>query len=82
VEAKFKQLKKAREEEFISRFKEEGLDKRVQFSQGKNVIPFNGFSYYQIDYEGDFPEGLRKAYDRMNRLNNQPPRRKFKEERT
>ena len=82
VEAKFKQLKKAREEVFMARFEEEGLDIRVQFAQGKNVIPFNGFSYYQIDYEGDFPESLRKAYDKMNRLNNEPPRRKFKEERT
>ena len=82
VEAKFNQLKKARENEFLARFKEEGLDNRVKFSKGKNVIPYNGFSFYQIDYEGDFPESLKKAYERINKLNNEAPRRKFKEERT
>ncbi|HEY3369577.1 MAG TPA: DUF748 domain-containing protein [Prolixibacteraceae bacterium] len=82
VEAKFKQLKKAREEQFLAYFKKKNLDNRVKFSQGKSVIPYNGFSYYQIDYEGDFPESLRKAYDKMNKLNNEPPRKKFREERT
>jgi hypothetical protein len=82
VETKFSQLKKTREEEFLVRFKENGLDKRVKFEQGKNVIPYNGFSFYQIDYEGEFPESLRKAYNKMNKLNNEPPRRKFKDLRT
>ncbi|HAH26232.1 MAG TPA: hypothetical protein DCL77_21120 [Prolixibacteraceae bacterium] len=80
IESKFKELKKAREEEFLAHFKEKGLDNRVKFSSDKSIIPYNGFSYYQIDYEGDFPESLRKAYDKMNKLNNEPPRRKLKEE--
>lgn len=82
IESKFKELKKAREEEFLAHFKEKGMDNRVKFSRDKSVVPYNGFSYYQIEYEGDFPESLRKAYDNMNRLNNEPPRKKLKEERS
>lgn len=82
IEAKYKQLKKAREERFLSEFKEKGLDKRVKILQDKNIVPFNGFTYYKIDYDGDFPESILKAYQKMNRLNNEPPRRKYKDERT
>jgi hypothetical protein len=82
VEAKYKQLKKAREEKFLAEFKEKGLDKRVKILADKSIVPFNGFTYYQIDYEGDFPESLLKAYNKMNRLNNEPPRRKYKDERS
>lgn len=82
VEAKYKQLKKAREERFLAEFKDKGLDKRVKILADKSTVPFNGFSYYKIDYDGDFPESILKAYSKMNRLNNAPPRRKYKDERT
>ncbi|MGE5427445.1 MAG: DUF748 domain-containing protein [Methylococcaceae bacterium] len=82
VEAKYKQLKKAREEKFLSEFKEKGLDKRVKILADKSIVPFNGFTYYKIDYEGDFPKSLLKAYNKMNQLNNEPPRRKYKDERS
>ena len=82
IETKYKQLKKVREEKFMSNFKDKGLDKRVKIEQGKNIVPYNGFSYYKIDYQGDFPEFIRKAYQKMNKLNNTSPRKKFKEERT
>ncbi|MGE5395285.1 MAG: DUF748 domain-containing protein [Candidatus Saccharibacteria bacterium] len=82
VETKYRQLKKAREERFLADFKEKGLDNRVKLLADKNVVPFNGFTYYKIDYEGDFPESLLKAYNKMNRLNNEPPRRKYKDERS
>ena len=82
VETRYKQLKKAREERFLSEFKEKGLDNRVKILADKSVVPFNGFTYYKIDYEGEFPESLLKAYKKMNRLNNEPPRRKYKEERS
>jgi hypothetical protein len=82
VEAKYKELKKAREERFLAEFKEKGLDNRVKILADKSIVPFNGFSYYKIDYEGDFPDELLKAYKKMNRLNNEPPRRKYKDERS
>lgn len=82
VEAKYKQLKKAREERFLAEFKEKGLDNRVKILADKSIVPFNGFTYYKIDYKGDFPKSLLKAYSKMNRLNNEPPRRKYKDERS
>lgn len=82
VENKYQQLIKAREEKFMAEFKDEGLDKRVKIQPAKSKIPFNGFSYYEIEYEGDFPEDILKAYQRLNRLNDRPPREKYKEERT
>lgn len=82
VEKKYQQLKKSRENKFMENFKDKDLEKRVKITEGKNIIPFNGFSYYKIDYKGDFPEFLMKAYQKMNKLNNTSPRKKFKEERT
>lgn len=82
VEKKYQQLKKARAEKFLAHFKDKGLDKRVKIAKGENIVPYNGFSYYKIDYEGEFPEFLMKAYQKMNKLNNEPPRKKFKEERS
>lgn len=82
IQTKYNQLKKTREENFLAEFKDKGLENRIKLLPVKNVIPFNGFTYYEIDYEGDFPEKILKAYQRMNRLNNQPPREKYKDERT
>ena len=47
-------------------------------NNAKDNLPFNGFSYYKIDYKGDIPKSLEKAYERINELNNEPPRKKFK----
>lgn len=81
VNAKFNQLNKEREEVFLSYFKKEGVEKRIKIYAGENVIPYNGFSYYKIEYKGEIPKSLSKAYQRMNELNYKAPRRKFKDER-
>lgn len=82
IQTKYNQLKKMREEEFLAEFKDKGLENRVKILPAKSGVPFNGFTYYEIDYEGDFPDKIKKAYRRMNQLNNQPPRDKYKDERT
>jgi hypothetical protein len=81
INGKFKQLNIERENAFISYFKKRELGKRVKISQGENVIPYNGFSFYKIEYKGEFPESLIKSYQLMNELNNEAPRKKFKQER-
>jgi hypothetical protein len=81
VNAKLKNLNKERETAFINFFKEKKVDKQVKFSGSQNVIPYNGYSYYKIDYKGEIPKSLIKAYQTMNELNNEPPREKFKLER-
>jgi hypothetical protein len=45
------------------------------------VVPFNGFSYYKLSYQGEFPKSFLKAYSEMEELNQEPPREKFEEKR-
>jgi hypothetical protein len=81
VNAKFNQLIKERETAFISYFKKKGVDKQIEISNSEFVIPYNGFSFYKIEYNGEIPESLIKAYQEMNELNNEVPRKKYKQER-
>ena len=57
------------------------MEKRIKISTGENVIPYNGFSFYKIEYKGEFPESIIKAYRQMNELNDEAPRKKFQKER-
>jgi hypothetical protein len=78
---RFNQLNKERENSFMFYFKKKGVDTRVKILKGDNIVPYNGFSFYKLDYDGDFPDYLIKAYKQMNDLNSEAPRKKFKQER-
>lgn len=77
VNAEFAQLLKSREEKFLAFFKENGTASQVSFKRSKDIIPFNGYSYYKIDYTADKPDKLLKAYDELVSLNNMNPRKKY-----
>ena len=81
VDARYKQLNKEREDAFMLDFKQKGLQNRVKMHTGENDIPYNGFSYYKITYKGEIPKALLKAYRKMNELNDETPRKKFKNDR-
>jgi hypothetical protein len=81
VHAKFKQLNIERENAFLSFFKEDAVENRIKFSDPENTIPYNGFSFYKIEYKGVYPASLIKAYQELNELNDETPREKFKKER-
>jgi hypothetical protein len=81
INARFEQLNKERKNTFISYFKKREVEKQVNFSTAKNVIPYNGFSFYKIEYNGEIPESLFKAYQQMKDLNNESPRKQFQKER-
>lgn len=81
VNKKYRELNEEREKSFKRFFNEEGIIKQISISKSHSVIPYNGFSFYKIDYKGDFPPSLLEAYRKMNELNNKPPREKFKNER-
>ena len=81
VNNKFKQLNKARYDAFMAYFKQKEVEKQVKIHTAKNTIPYNGFSFYKIEYKGEFPESLLKAYQKMNELDNEIPRKKFEKER-
>ncbi|MFN3916134.1 MAG: DUF748 domain-containing protein [Flavobacteriales bacterium] len=81
VNTRFEQLTKDRQLSFLALFKEDKLDNRVKFLTNKNLIPFNGFSFYEIGYKGDFPDYLRDAHDKMNEFDDLSPRKKYKDKR-
>jgi hypothetical protein len=81
INAKFKQLNKEREDAFMLDFKQKGMQNRVKMYTGENNIPYNGFSFYKIVFKGEIPEVLVKAYRKMNELNDEAPRKKFKNDR-
>jgi hypothetical protein len=81
VDANYYHLNKQREIEFLHPFKKRGVDNRVNILKGENVVPYNGFSFYKIEYKGEFPESLIRAYNQLNELNNEAPRKKFKQAR-
>jgi len=81
VNTKFKQLNKERKDAFMLLFKKKDVEKRVKIYSGENSIPYNGFSFYKINYKGDLPKPLINAYRQMNELNNEGPRKRFKKER-
>ena len=81
INAKFKQLNKEREDAFMLPFKKKGVENRIKIYTAENNIPYNGFSFYKIVYKGELPAALTKAYRKMNGLNNEAPRKKYKKER-
>jgi len=66
INAKFEQLNKKREESFLLSFKKKAVENRVKIYAGENNIPYNGFSFYKIDFKGELPKSLIKAYQQMN----------------
>jgi len=78
VEASLKNLTANRKEAFMEFFTEKGVAKQVQFMKDEQVVPYNGFSFYKLDYVGELPEKLRKAYEEMNELNEEAPRKRYK----
>ena len=81
VNNKFNQLNKERKDVFLAFFKDRNVEKRIRISEGENVIPYNGFSFYKIAYNGDLPKQLIKAYKEMDELNNETPRKGYEKER-
>ena len=81
VNSKFYLLNKEREIAFIQPFKKRGVENRLVILKGEDVVPYNGFSLYKIEYKGEFPESLIKAYNQLNEFDKEAPRKKFELER-
>jgi len=74
-------LNKLRKNTFVSYFKEKGVAGRISFLAPHSTIPYNGFSFYKIEYKGEFPAYLINAYKKIDELNSESPREKYKKER-
>lgn len=74
-------LKKNRINLFLEEFKDAEVSNRVKVAESKAVIPFNGFSFFDISYQGDVPEYLIEAFNKMNELDSENPRSKYQSKR-
>jgi hypothetical protein len=81
IDTRYRQLNEERENTFMSYFKKQAVDGRVRISAGQTGVPFDGFSFYKIDYIGELPENLIAAYREINELNEVAPRLKYKKDR-
>jgi hypothetical protein len=78
VNKKLNELKERRKNTFLSFFIKDGTDKQIKIHRSVSEIPFNGFSYFKLDYQHDIPVALRDAYQKMTELNDKVPRKKYK----
>ncbi|HWA34365.1 MAG TPA: hypothetical protein VG737_09565, partial [Cyclobacteriaceae bacterium] len=76
VDKKLAQLNADRVKSFRSFFEQE-TEPRIKFRKPINDIPYNGFSFFKIEYENGMPDELRKAYHEMLELNDEAPRNKY-----
>ena len=81
VNARFKKLVNDRENSFRHFFVKNGTNDRVKMYASESNVPYNGFSYFKLDYQGEIPKALHKAYEKMNDLNDETPRKKYLEQR-
>jgi hypothetical protein len=81
VNTRFQMLVQRRESAFRAAFIESGTNDRVHIAATHYNIPYDGFSYFQLNYPGEIPDALRKAYQHMNELNEEAPRKKYLKER-
>jgi hypothetical protein len=81
INLKFRQLNEARREAFTAYFRGKDVDSRITLKPSKNTIPYNGFSFYRIEYKGELPDFLLRAYKDMGELNNETPREEYKKDR-
>jgi len=81
VNSKFQKLNETRKNAFNSYFKSKGLNDRIVFKPSKDNIPYNGFSFYKIEYTGELPDFLISAYKKIGELNDEAPREEYKKDR-
>ncbi len=81
INDKWNQLKEDRVNVFLDYFKQKQVEKQIKIAASKSIIPFNGFSFYKIAYNGVLPEPLIKAYQQIDELNTEAPRKKFEKQR-
>lgn len=77
VDKRYSQLLGNRKTAFLAPFKENGTINRVKMHANENSIPYNGFSFFKIMYNGEMPETLLEAYEELDELNEERPRNKY-----
>jgi hypothetical protein len=58
-------------------FKENQTEKQVKLFASANTVPFNGFSYFNINYTHEIPRSLIRAYKKLDEINSDPARKTY-----
>jgi len=77
VDRAFNDLNARRQVVFLAPFENHKVADRISFAKAKSIVPFSGFSHYDIFYEGEFPDYLREAFEQMNVMDSENPREKY-----
>lgn len=77
IDHHYDQLSRARRDRFLSFFRANGTQDRVRFASARDIIPFDGYSVYKIEYFGKTPPELIEAYDKLVALNHIDPRLRY-----
>lgn len=78
VTNEFNKLMRSRTKALRDYFKEEETSKQIRIVDNTNTIPFNGFSYFKINYKGDMPKSLLEAYQELSEYNAEAPRDRYR----
>jgi hypothetical protein len=81
VNKSFNNLVNARRVSFMNIFKEDGTQEQVKMKASESTIPYNGFSFFKFDYPNGISDELKKAFDKMQDIDNKKPRKKYQKER-
>lgn len=73
VDKNFEALVEGRKKAFMQFFVRNNTDKRVELLEAKDEIPYNWFSYFDINYRGDVPESISEAFNKLYEINRDPP---------
>jgi len=81
VNKSFTKLMNERNASFHNLFVENGTQGQVKMNASKSNIPYNGFSYFELDYPNGMDAKLSEAYEQMMEMNDEGPRKKYLKER-
>jgi len=81
VNKSFTKLINERKASFRNVFVENGTERQVKMNTSKSSIPYNGFSYFNLEYPNGINNKLRRAYEKMLDLDDEAPRKKYLNER-
>jgi hypothetical protein len=77
VNSKYIKLVAERDRVFREFFVKNGTADRIKIHSYNDSIPYNGFSCYKINYHGEVPKSLQRAYKEMHELDSEELRKKY-----
>jgi hypothetical protein len=77
IDKQYATLQKNREQKFRSYFDEDEIKNQIKIDKDEETVPFDGFSFYKLNYEGEIPKQLLEAYQDMNELKDKSPVKRY-----